>query len=132
METKFAYSTNEENYHGSYDSPEAAAMSAFESDEDLQEVDVSPCRAPVIVCPSAIDICDHIGCQEDFQIECAEIIEPNGDQQVELEQIIQREVEAWLDRHNLRPEFFICNEPKPYYRKDFWKELGELPTEAAQ
>lgn len=107
-EETYAYSLDEEMYHGGYGSPEEAAHECFECDDDAETCHVGRC-----VTPDPVDyldaeiLIDNIQCQDDFAGEWAENWPGEAkEQRDELTAEFKKVFAAWLDRHNLRPRFF--------------------------
>lgn len=121
--SQYAYSTDGERYDGRFDSEREAAIAAF-ADTGEYQVEVSiiePVSNPESYVNSW-DVLEAIQCQEEYSMDGAENW-PNAtaDQNDELTDMLRKTVAKWLDKHNLRPTFFVCSKPVTFYRKDFEK-----------
>lgn len=116
---KYSYSYDEESFQGRFDSPEEAAREAFEQDEDREM-----CWVGEIADPSqpesffnARDWLDHVSEQDDYSMECAEDWDTsNKEQRQELEKRVREVLAEWLDRHKLRPKFWLIKNAKKHTR----------------
>lgn len=62
----------------------------------------------------ANDWLDHVSCQDDYSLECAEGWDcSTKEQRRELEEQVRSVMAAWLDRHGLRPRFFLVESAEP-------------------
>ncbi len=117
--TKYAYSFDEEHFTGHFDSPEHAAMEAFASDE-RDVCYVGECDTPI---PEDYldggDLIEHIACQDAFCNDWAEGWPDNTKEQLdELTTGLRALFAAWLDKHDLRPEFFTVENVKTIKRHE--------------
>ena len=123
---KYAYSYDEEIYHGSFDTKEQA----------IAELDgrggwVGECHdpSPPESWWNAEDWIEHVLCQDEYSGEWAEYtLATTKEQREELEAEVRKLMAAWLDRHDLRPNFFnVQNAERVEPREK--PTLGELPVE---
>lgn len=103
---KWSVSTNEENYHGTFDTVEEAIEEGRQMTEVGQVYWVAQCLAPTP--PEDIwdaeDWLENVWCHEDYSGDWAEgQVSPNKEQCRELEEEVRKVMAAWLDRHGLRP-----------------------------
>ena len=62
---------------------------------------------------SASDWIEHVCVQDDYSHECAQDWDQSTkEQREELEREVAPILAAWLDRHNLRPQFYVVNNPE--------------------
>lgn len=115
--TKYSYSTDEEIYHGTFDTIEQAC------DEAAGEVNIgSNFWVGEQSKPSpesywdADDWLEHVSCQDDFAGDWAENWdESTKEQREELQVEVRAVMAAWLKRHNLEPKFWNINKPRKFY-----------------
>lgn len=71
----------------------------------------------------AVEVLESVQCSDDYDSEFAEGW-PNAskEQLAELTAEIRKVLGGWLDKHGLRPTFFICDEPVAYCREAIMKE----------
>lgn len=116
----FAISTNEENYHGNYDTVADAveeATNGYAYETFWVGKCVPPPRPEDMWC--AEDWLEHVSVQDSYSGEWAE--DWDGSTRVqrnELEQEVRSVLAAWLDRHNLRPRFYTIEDPVKYRVED--------------
>lgn len=105
---KWAYSRDEEIYHGAYDTPEDAAAAGIE--EEHGAVYVGQFRDPTAP-EDHIDfdpdyLFDQIYDADDYNGDWAEDwCEFTRDQAEELQAMLSQTLGEWLDKHKLRPKF---------------------------
>lgn len=111
-EGKWTVSTDEENWPA-LDGWETREQAIAEGPEELG-VEPGECffvgqmRAPSISVPDADDFIDHILCQDDFCLECAEgSFDCTKEQRKELTNLLEKTFFEWMDRHGLRPRHFM-------------------------
>jgi hypothetical protein len=109
---KFSYSFNQENYHGDFETREEAIAEAeaeavhggatrFWTGEQ-----VKPWQPEDIW--EAYDWLEDVSCQDEYSIDAAEgWDESTKEQREELEAEVRKVMAAWLDRHDLRPKFWL-------------------------
>ena len=115
----WAYSTDEEIYHGDFKTAEDAADEAFSDYPEHNTMWVgekySPCAESYI---DADLLIDHVACQDEYSLECAEDWPGASKEQLaELADIVRREFGAWLDRHGLRQRFFLVKNVRKFSRE---------------
>lgn len=108
MKTQYAYSHNEENYHGFFDSREDAIAEAITDCECGKEVWTGEIETPI---PEnhveARYVLEQVACQDDFSGEWADDWpESNMEQEKELTEALRKTFSEWLDKHDLRPRFY--------------------------
>lgn len=108
---KWSVSTNEEDYHGVFDSMEDAIAEGKNSEEGSFFVGrcVPPVQPEVLFTGDAIeDWLDRCVWQhDDYSHDWAEgQVLPSGKQKEELAEKIRPIISEWLDRHRLRPTFW--------------------------
>lgn len=110
-DNKWSISTNEENYHGQFDSKEDAIS---EGQTYCRRFWVGRCVPPTP--PEELftswDVEEWLDnrliCHDDYSGEWAEdAIQETSEQREELAAEIRKVISAWLDKHNLRPKFFV-------------------------
>ncbi|WP_437224962.1 hypothetical protein SH661x_001932 [Planctomicrobium sp. SH661] len=111
---KWTASTDEENWdgEGEWDS-EADAIAGGPESLELSPGDtyyVGQTRAPTISVPDADDILEHITCQDDFSLDCAEgAFSCSKEVAAELTDAIQKTFDDWMARHKLEPTFYLID-----------------------
>jgi hypothetical protein len=120
---KYAISYADELYSGDYDTIEEAAHEV----EPGRAVWIGEKRAPVQ--PETLwdveDWLERVSDDDDYFGEWAEDWDASTRKQVdELEAEVRAVMAAWLDRHNLRPKFFVA-ENAVYYSAERLAELRE-------
>jgi hypothetical protein len=112
----YAISTDEEQYEGSYETVEDAIEDA--ANGYAHEVFwVGKCVPPPQ--PESMwradDWLEHVSCQDSYAGDYAECWDDStAEQQAELENEVQAVMAAWLDRHKLRPRFFLVEDAVKY------------------
>jgi hypothetical protein len=115
---KYSYSTDRENYHGTFDSVEAAQDEAA-GEADLGQhfwvgEQVDPPQPEIFWHPS--EWLEQVSCQDEYSMDCAEGWDRSTkEQRAELEAEVQRVMAKWLDRHNLRPNFWLIEKSREFY-----------------
>lgn len=110
----FSYSTDEEHYLGSFDTPEAAAHEGFEEeyqwgDGEIRTIFVGE-NVPPIPPEGYIDadlLIEHVQCQEDYSGEWAD--DWPGSTKAQTEELtteVRKVFAAWVEKHDLRPRHF--------------------------
>ena len=121
MASKFSYSFNVEDYSGEFDTPEEAVEEAFAEDEDATVCSVAenvPAPAPESYF-DARDWLDNVSNQDPYSIDAAiDWDESTKEQRAELEKEVRAVMGAWLDRHKLRPRFWLVKNAKKHVRKE--------------
>lgn len=100
---KWSISTDEENYHGTFDTAEEAIEEGKQYGGTFW---VGQCTDPMP--PEEIwdagDWLEQVRCHDDYSGDWAEgAVSPNKEQCRELEGEVRKVMAAWLDRHGLRP-----------------------------
>ena len=124
MSTKYSYSTDEENYHGEYDSVEAACDGATEEIEADENVvgrhfwvgeQVEP-PAPESYWEADLWL-EHVACQDEYSGDWADGWDGNStnEQRAELEAEVRAVMANWLDKYDLRPKFWNIVNPRKFY-----------------
>jgi hypothetical protein len=108
---KWSISTNEEEYHGVYDSIEEAIAEGKAGGEFGFWVGrcVPPVQPEVLFDEFAVEnwLDDHVWCHDDYCHEWADgHVSPSREEMKELANEIRPLIAAWLDRNKLRPTFF--------------------------
>lgn len=108
----YAWSEDEERYHGPFDSVAAALTQAERDGVESDFVWVGECYHPHA--EDYVDahlVLDHIVEQEEYCIDAADGW-PNATtgQKAELTRLLQQTVGDWLDRHKLRERFFLVRD----------------------
>ena len=117
MTGKWSFSTDEENYHGEFDTLEAAIAKAREGVEEGATVwvaqQVPPVQPEELFTHYSVeewlerDVLEH----EDYLGPWAEGAVPATREQLkELAADIKPIIAAWFDRHNLRPTHFVIDD----------------------
>lgn len=125
---KFAISWNEENYDSElFDSEDDAVAEAVMSWETENEelVDgkfwigvADPPRQPETFWDSDLFF-DRVSMQDEYTLECAEDWNKSTvRQRKELDNSIREVIANWLDKHDLRPKFFLVNEAREFTIKN--------------
>jgi len=112
---KYAYSFNEEDYHGPHDTIEDALAEAWsDSDEDHTHCWIGECAIPDAASHLDYDaVIEHITNMEDFSHEWADDWpKTTKEQREELTASLQAAFKAWLDKHDLHPKFFTVKNAK--------------------
>ena len=105
---QYSWSTDEEHYHGPFDTPEAAAWAGLKDDDGNELVYVGVNRAPDMTCPvDGDDVLDQLQQTEDFLVEQSDNFAPTAEQEDDLTVMLQKTWGAWLERHGLVPGFWI-------------------------
>lgn len=110
----FSYSTDEERFHGSFGTPEAAAIEGFSEeyqwgDGELRSIfvgeNVPPCDPEEYI--YACQLIEHVQCQEDYSGEWAEDWPGSTkEQENELTAELRKVFAAWIKKHALQPSHF--------------------------
>jgi hypothetical protein len=123
--SEYAYSLDGERYHGSFGSAEEAAANGL-NDDDRDSVWVGECVPPPQpeTFLDAAYILEHVQCQDYYSGEYGEDW-PNAskDQEAELTEALQAAFAAWLDRHGLRPEFFMVENVREITRAELEADI---------
>lgn len=120
-DTGYSWSVDEERYFGDFATVEDALLDAQSEDEDVKVVYVGERRSPT---PpedwwNAEDWLEHVSCQDDYQIDQAsDWDESTKEQKEDLESEVRKVMAAWLDRHSLRPQFWLIEKAKKYVVED--------------
>lgn len=105
---KWGWTRDEESYHGFFDSPEEAAADGLGAKAGI--ITVGQYREPTAP-EDYIDadlIIEHVTCQDEYCIECAEeALHCSKEQEDELTAALRATFAQWLDKHKLRPTFGI-------------------------
>jgi hypothetical protein len=109
----YAVSTDQEHYNGSFGSIEEAIAESL----SLGVFWVGECTPPTQ--PEhyfdASDWLETVSCQDEY---CGDYAEgwdiATKEQRRELDEEVQKVMAAWLDRHDLRPKFFVVHDPIKY------------------
>lgn len=115
---KYAYSTDEERYHGEFDTPQQAADEAFAMG-DYDVVFVAEIKTPVDPwdCIDGSDVIEEAQCHEDYASEFAEDWPgESSEQRDELTEAIRKVFREWIEKHQLMPWHFKCENPVKFYR----------------
>lgn len=112
----FAISTDEERYEGSYATIEEAIEEAANG-YAYEAFWVGRCVPPTQ--PEelwdAADWLEYVSCQDSYGGEFAEDWDDSTDEQrEELEKEVRAVMASWLDRHKLRPCFFVVKDAVKY------------------
>lgn len=117
--TQYAYSFDEENYTGDFDSPDEAAEEAFASGDYRESVFIAtivPVNGTDWI--HASDFLGDIMLSDDYLTDRAEHWpDCTPEQESELTQMLRRTFGEWLDKHGLRPTFFNVKNPKEIKRE---------------
>jgi hypothetical protein len=128
---KYAYSWNEEDYIGKYDTPVQAAFEAFSSDDDASRVFVGECLKPKLE--------DHLDAREilertmdanpeqfggDWGWEWLGVVLSKNEALVDLKQRLQQVVKDWVAEHDLHPTFFNVENVQEFKRAEIMEEEG--------
>lgn len=110
-ERHWSYSTDEESYYGSFQTPdEAIAEAATIQAEFWVGENIRP-RQP----ESYWDVDDwieQVSCSDEYSSDFAEDwFEGSVAQCLELKTEVQHVLSRWLDRHSLRPRFWVVENP---------------------
>ena len=119
MDGKYAWSIDEENYHGPFVTIGEAFLDAELSGEEVApRVWIGACYLPTAEAYVDADlVIEHITCQDEYYIDAAEDWpHATKEQLAELTRELQQTVGAWLDRHKLRERFFLVRDAKRYAR----------------
>lgn len=132
VDCKWAYSTNEENYYGSEDTPELALKEAIGDEDDREQFFIGQCKAfvPGIRPASIIE-----QLKEDASEECGEhgddwLDSVTREQEKELGDLLQMALLAWIQKNKLEPWFYSIHNVREYVKN----ESGEFvcATDAPQ
>lgn len=124
--TKYAYSTDQECYIGSFDSPLEAVAEAFGEDEDLENVWIGVCVTPdPLHHITGEDVIEQILCQEDFSAEWAEnALSHTKEQGADLSEMLREAFDGWMKKHNITVGFFNIEHPEEWSRERFEAEFN--------
>lgn len=116
----FSISTDEEQYYGSYETAEKAIEEAANG-YAYTNFWIGECVSPTQ--PEDMwdseDWLEHVSCQDAYSGDYAEGWDNSTkEQRAELEQEVKTVMAAWLDRHKLRPSFFVIENPVEYHVVD--------------
>lgn len=103
---KWGYSSDEELYHGIFDTRDEAIIEAGET----RPAWVGRYRDPIAAekCVDGEDLIEKVLCQDDYAGEWAEgELDCNREQINDLTEAIAKTFGEWIDRHGLRPSFGI-------------------------
>ncbi len=110
MSDKWAYSYNEQDYHGTFDSPEEATSEALDG---YEEAWIGRCVYPESP-EDYVDadlVLEHICCQDEFSTEYAEDWpDATSDQRDELTGSLRTVIRDWIKKHDLKPLFFTVED----------------------
>ena len=108
---KWAWTVDEEHYDGPFDTWEEAAQEAGTPGETVL---VGQCRAPgTVEYIDAALLIDRILEHDDYGMDCAEhSLSYSQTQLDELTTTIRAAFTAWMDKHGLRPNFFVVDSSK--------------------
>lgn len=118
---RYSWSTDEERYYGDFATVEEALEEADqEGREEGDAVFVGEQRLPDQ--PEdfwrADDWLEHVSEQDDY---CAEVSEDweqsTKEQRSELESEVRKVLAAWLDKHSLRPKFWLITDARKYVKE---------------
>jgi hypothetical protein len=110
---KYAYSLNEEDYIGEYDTQVQAAVEAFLADYDASHVFVGECVKPKL--EDYLDVAEILERTMDANPEqlggesaweWLDVVLSKKEALVELEERLQQVVKDWVAEHDLHPTFF--------------------------
>jgi hypothetical protein len=125
-EGEYAISTDGEFYHETYPSKEEAIADG-RAQYPNQKVYVGRCVPPPQpeIFWDANDWLEKVACQDAYSLECAQDWDSGitNDQKQELETEVQKILAAWLDKHSLRPNFYLIEDAQ---------EILPLPGETQQ
>lgn len=113
---KWTVSQCEENWPGGLPEWETAAEAILHGPEALglepgDAYYVGRQRAPRICVPDADNILDHVLCQDDFSLDCAEdAFRCTREQTAELTAAVERVFLEWMHKHGLQPRHFLIDE----------------------
>lgn len=125
MNTKYSYSTDEENYTGEFDTPEDAAREAFAEDSDLDAVWVGENMMPRLenyVCGDRLidtiveDNPEQFG--GDWSTTWVSSIYGAKKEIAELEGLISEVVKQWAEKHKFQPDFFNIENARKITREE--------------
>lgn len=120
---KWAYSHDGEVFYGEFDSWYEAALEALCSDpKNLDESTwVGQCESPCQPDDTYLAdiILEHVACQDDYMGDWAEGW-PNASQSQtdELDVAFRKVFGEWLDRHKLRPKFYIVPDSRQVTKQE--------------
>lgn len=105
---KWGWTRDEESYYGFFNTPEEAAADGLPKEGGT--ITVGQYRDPTAP-EDYVDaelIIEHVTCQDEYCIECAEdALQCTKEQEDELTASLRTTFAAWLDKHKLRPSFGI-------------------------
>lgn len=115
-QTRYAYSLDEERYHGNFAS-EADAFFEVTTEHPGCRFWIGECVPPTQ--PEDYwhteDWLEHVSCQDSYSTEWSEGWDHSTpEQRAELESLIRPVLAEWLDRHGLRPTFFEIGDVTEY------------------
>jgi len=114
----FSISTDEEQYYGSYETAEEAIEEATNG-YAYTHFWIGECVSPTQ--PEDMwdseDWLEHVSCQYP-NLQHNHPDNSTKEQRAELEQEVKTVMAAWLDRHKLRPSFFVIENPVEYHVVD--------------
>ncbi len=113
----YAFSVDEEHFSGDFDTVELACQEAARDPDIGCFFWVGEVTAPPG--PEAFFDADlwleHVSCQDEYSLDCAEDWDQaTAVQKEELEEAVRNVMSLWLDRHNLRPGFFMVSQPQKF------------------
>ena len=113
MNDRFSYSHDEENYHGEFATREEALAEGRASGR--VDATVWTGRSVPPTQPEewweAEDWLELVSCQDSYSLDCADgWDESTKEQRRELESLVRPIMAAWLDRHGLRPRFWLVED----------------------
>lgn len=120
-EPRYSWSVNEEHYHGDFATVEDAIEEAAAEEPDAEAVFVGEKDSPIQPEDwwNADDWLEHVSCQDEYSGEFAEDWDNSTkEQQSELEAEVRKVMATWLDRHNLRPGFWLIRKAKKYLKNE--------------
>ena len=110
----YSYSTNQESYFGDFATREQALAEAINEAREYGHKKVWIGQSVPPTQPEdlwvAEDWLELVSCQDDYCLDCAsDWDESTNAQREELESAVRTVMAEWLDRHKLRPKFFLVD-----------------------
>lgn len=111
----FAYSYNDDKYHGEFDCADSALLEAVENKPDLRRVWISSFRSPVepaLAVGLGSLFMGQLAENQDYNHELGECWTQkiSKAQMDDLDQRLRGAVDAWIHAHNLQPNFMVAYE----------------------
>lgn len=115
--SEWSFSLDEERYEGQFKSMGDAIFAALKEADEGALFWVGENRPPTQ--PEewweAENWLEHVSCQDEYDSDCADSWDNSTkEQREELEIEVRKILGAWLDRHGLRPGFWIVREPTEF------------------